>query len=136
MREPLTGITVKIDEHTVPASSTITAVGGNVLVLATAVPSRALTVTSSYLARSDAAIAVSELIADAHHERLQQRTIAPNTLQATLAGACLLEHAATLRDQLARHGTDHVAVDVDPNALEHAATAWTPSTSTDQTPRH
>jgi hypothetical protein len=135
MREPLAGLTIQIDDTEVAASTTIAAVGAAVLILATAIPERAISLTSCYLARSDAAIAVSQLAVDAAGERLSQHLIGPTEHHATLAGACLLEHAATLREQLARHGTAHVAVDVDPRALEHAATAWTPSTSTDRGPR-
>ncbi len=61
MREPLAGITVRVDGAPIGASTTIAAVGANVLVLTSAVPERATTLTSCYLARSDAALAVSQL---------------------------------------------------------------------------
>jgi len=126
MREPLAGVTVRIDDTPAAASTTIAAVGSNVLVLATVVPARALTLTSCYLARSDAALAVSQLAVDALEERLTQHVIAPTAHHATLAGACLLDHAAALRDLLAERTDALVTVDVDPDVLERAADAWGP----------
>src|SRR4051812_43797835 len=100
MRAPLTGLTVRIGDTPVAASTTIGAVGANVLALATAVPGRATTLTSCYLARSDAALAVSRLAADALGEHLTQHITTPTDYHATLAGACLLDHAAALRELL------------------------------------
>ena len=85
---------------------------------------RATALTSCYLARSDAALAVAELATDAHEERLTQREIAPTNHRATLAGACLLEHAAALRELVAHRTDALVTVDVDPASLERAADAW------------
>jgi hypothetical protein len=126
MRELLAGVNVRIDDVSVGASTTIAAVGGNVLVLVTALPARALTLTSCFLARSDAALAVSRLASDAHEERLTQRVLAATEHHATLAGACLLDHAAALRELLAVRAGAPVSVDVDPNALDCAADAWGP----------
>jgi hypothetical protein len=126
MREPLAGITVRVDGTPITASSTIAALGSNVLVLSSAVAERAPALTSCYLARSDAALAVSELASDAHEERFSQHEIAPTSHRATLAGACLLEHAAALRELLARRTAALVTVDVDPDALERAADVWNP----------
>ena len=126
MREPLAGVTVQLNNAVTGASTTIATVGGNVLVLATAVPTRALTLTSSYLARSDAALAVSRLAVDAHQERLTQHVTAPTDHHATLAGACLLDHAAALRELLSQRTGSLVTLDVDPYALERAAEAWGP----------
>jgi hypothetical protein len=124
MREPLTGITVRVDGTPITATTTIAALGSNVLVLSSAVPERATALTSCYLARSDAALAVAELATDAHEERLTQREIAPTNHRATLAGACLLEHAAALRELVAHRTDALVTVDVDPASLERAADAW------------
>lgn len=126
MREPLTGITVQHDGTPIAASTTIAALGANVLVLTSAVPERATTLTSCYLARSDAALAVSELASDAHQERFSHREIAPTNHRATLAGACLLEHAAALRELLHDRTTALITVDVDPDALDRATDAWKP----------
>jgi hypothetical protein len=91
MRQPLTGITVRVDGTPVAASTTIAALGANVLVFSSAVPERASALTSCYLARSDAALAVSELASDAHEQRFSQHEIAPTNHRATLAAACLLD---------------------------------------------
>jgi hypothetical protein len=79
MREPLTGITVRVDGTPITASTTIAALGANVLVLSSAVPERASALTSCYLARSDAALAVSELASDAHEERSRNTRSHPLT---------------------------------------------------------
>ena len=122
MREPLAGVTVRLDGTPTPSTTTIAAVGGSVLVLATAAPALPLALTSCYLARSDAALAVSHLRLTADEETFSQYVIAPATLHATLAGACLLEHAATLRDAAAAA----ITVDVDPDTLDRVAETWGP----------
>jgi hypothetical protein len=45
---------------------------------------------------------------------------------ATLAGACLLEHAATLRDVAADTTAAAITVDVDPDTLDRVAATWGP----------
>src|SRR3954447_10340392 len=126
MRAPLTGITVRVDGTPIAASTTIAAVGANVLLLTSAIPGRATTLPSCYLARSDAALAVSQLASDAIDERLTQPQIAPSEHHSTLAGACMLEHDAALRELLADRTGGLVSVDVDPDTLERAADAWGP----------
>jgi hypothetical protein len=127
MREPLDGVTVHINRVPVSASTTIGTIGAHVLVLTTAIPGRGTTLTSSYLARSDAAMAVSRLIAHAGGERLQQHTLGPTDHHATLAGACLLDHAAALRELLTEQPDALVTVDVDPSTLTSVARSWGPA---------
>ena len=109
-------------------TTAIGAIGAHVLVLvlSTAIPGRGTTLTSSYLARSDAAMAVSRLIADAGGERLRQHTVAPTDHHATLAGACLLDHAAALRELLTEQPDALVTVDVDLSTLTSVARNWGP----------
>ena len=126
MREPLAGVTVRLDGTPAPGSTTITPAGGAVLVLATALPTQAFTLTSTYLLRSDGAIAVSHLKVTAHEETFTQTVIGPGQLHATLAGACLLDHAAALRDLIAQTTSATVAVDVDPQALQRVTDTWGP----------
>ena len=126
MREPLEGVTVHINRVPISASTTIGTIGAHALVLTTAIPGRGTTLTSSYLARSDAAVAVSRLVADAGGERLQQHTLGPTDHHATLAGACLLDHAAALRELLAERTDALVTVDVDPSTLASVAGSWGP----------
>src|SRR4051812_47411971 len=98
MREPLAGVSVRLDGTPTPTTTTIAAVGGAVLVLATTAPALPLTLTSCYLARSDGPLAISHLRPPAAEETFSQYPLPPAQLHAPLAGACLLEHAATLRD--------------------------------------
>jgi hypothetical protein len=126
MREPLAGVSVRLGGRLTPTTTTIAAVGGSVLVLATAAPALPLALTSCYLARSDGALAVSHLRLTAGEETFSQYTIPPAQLHATLAGACLLEHAAALRDAAHEAATATITVDVDLDTLEHVADAWGP----------
>src|SRR4051794_31615793 len=98
MREPLAGVSVRRDGALTPTTTTIAAVGGSVLVLASAAPELPLPLPSCYPARSDGALAVTHLRLNAGEETFSQYTLPAGQLHATLAGACLLEHAATLRD--------------------------------------
>src|SRR4051812_21221576 len=125
MRQSLAGVSMRLDGTLTPTTTTISAVGGSVLVLATAAPALPLALTSCYLARSDGALAVSHLRLSAGEEAFSQYTLPPAQLHATLAGACLLEHAAALRD--AAHDTAAtITVDVDLDTLEHVADVWGP----------
>src|SRR3954464_923187 len=128
MREPLAGVTVRLDGTPTPTPTTIAATGGSVLVLATAAPDLPLVLTSCYLARSDGALAVSHLRLSAGEETFSQYTLPGARLQATLAGACLLEHAAILRDAAQQAGAAAVSVDVDVDldTLARAADIWGP----------
>ena len=94
--------------------------------LATAAPRLPLALTSCYLARSDGALAVSHLRLTAGEETFSQYTLPPAQLHATLAGACLLEHAAALRDATHETAAATITVDVDLDTLEHVADVWGP----------
>src|SRR5215213_5804785 len=98
MRQPLPGVSLRLNGTLTPTTTTIAAIGGSVLVLATAAPALPLALTSCYLARSDGALAVTHLRLSASQETFNQYTLPPAQPHATLAGACLLEHAATLRE--------------------------------------
>jgi hypothetical protein len=126
MRQPLAGVSMRLDGTLTPTTTTIAAVGGSVLVLATAAPALPLTLTSCYLARSDGALAVSHLRLSADEEAFSQYTLPPAELHATLAGACLLEHAAALRDTAHETVAATITVDVDLDTLEHVADVWGP----------
>ena len=69
-------------------------------------------------------MAVSRLIADAGGERLQRHTLGPTDHHATLAGACLLDHAAARRELLAGRANALVTVDVDLSTLTSVARSW------------
>jgi hypothetical protein len=61
MREPLAGVTVRLDGTPTSGSTTLNAAGGNVLVCATALPDQALSLTSAYVLNSYGPIAVTHL---------------------------------------------------------------------------
>ena len=128
MRVPLLGITLRLDGIAVHSSSTVATVGAQALVLASTAPELALTLTSTYLAGSDGALAISHLHQRQGHERLHQHSRAATDLHATLAGACLLDHAAALRELADRSdAAAHVAVDIDHETLDQVATTWGPA---------
>jgi hypothetical protein len=126
MREPLAGITIRLNGTLMPGSTTLNAVGGKVLVCATALPDQALSLTSAYVVSFHGAVAVTHLKIIADEETFAQDAIGPGQLHATVAGACLLDHAATLRDLLADGTSATTSVDVDLDTLERAAEAWGP----------
>jgi hypothetical protein len=126
MRQPLPGVTVRLDGTTALSSTTIAAVGASVLVIATTLPEHALTLTSTYLVRSDGALAVSHLRLTRGGEDLQQRITPGEQLHATLAGACLLDHAGALRDLAAPATGTAVSIDVDPDTLVGVGHIWGP----------
>jgi hypothetical protein len=127
MRQPLPGVTVRLDGTTALSSSTIAAVGASVLVIATTLPEHAIALTSAYLVRSDGALAVSHLRLRRDGEDFQQHTTPSEQLHATLAGACLLEHAAVLRELPAEATGAAVGIDVDPNRLVRVTHALGPA---------
>jgi hypothetical protein len=87
LRDPLPGVTVLMDGTPTPGSTMIAGIGAYVLVIATALPDQAVTLTSCYLGRPHSSIAVSHLQADAAGEHLEQLVLAPDSLHATAAGA-------------------------------------------------
>lgn len=127
MRQPLPGVSVRLDGTAAACSTTIAAVGASVLIVATALPGHGMTLTSCYLARSDGALAVSHLRLSPTHEDLEQRALPAGQLHATLAGACLLDHASTLRNLAVLATAAHVSVDVATETLAHVAEAWGPT---------
>jgi hypothetical protein len=126
IRATIPDFTVLLDGRPIAGSTTIAAVGAYALVIATALPPRALTLTSTYLGRPDGAIATSHLQLGPSGEDLAQHVVPAGQLHATVAGACLLDHAATLRDALATATSATVTIDVGLDALERAADAWGP----------
>jgi len=128
MREPVPDFTVRLDGAPVAGSTTIAAAGGYVLVIASALPAQALTLTSCYLGRPGGAIATSHMRLGPRGERFTQHVVPAGQQHATAAGACLLDHAAALQDALADMTPATVTVDVGLDALERAADAWGPPT--------
>ena len=109
--------------------TTIATVGAYVVVVATAVPARGVTLTSCYLADMQSDIAAAHLSsAPSNDARIRQRVLARQQPGQTHARACLLDHTAELQTTIGEATGATVAIDVGPDALARAADAWTRTT--------
>jgi hypothetical protein len=127
VRVLLEEVTVGVRGRYEASSTALATAGGYVLVVATTLPERAVGLTSCYLGQLGGAIAASHLhLGPGKHEHFAQRILAPEQLRATVAGACLLDHAAELQRAVAEHTGSSVSVDVGLAALTRAAEAWGP----------
>ncbi len=130
-RVALNGIDVSINGAAQRTSTTIGAIGGYALVLATAVPDRGITLTSSYLSAMVGDIAVSHLLsAPDDAPRIEQRVLTRDSAGQTHAQTCLLDHSAELQARLAEHVDELVAIQLSTTALESADAAWQPEQPT------
>jgi hypothetical protein len=128
VRVLLEEVTVAVDGQTESSSTTLATAGGYVLVVATTLPEHAIGLTSCYLGQLGGAIAASHLhLGPDQHEHFAQRLLAPEQARASVAGGCLLDHAAELQIALAERTGSSVAVDVGLAALARAAEAWGPA---------
>lgn len=121
----LTGIQACTEEWSERCSTAIHTVSGYVVVVITVLPSRAVTLASSYLANLSGRTAVSHLRTrpDAPTE-ISQRVLEALPGQ-THARACLLDHTVELREALAELlGHDEVRVEIADTALDHAERVW------------
>jgi ethanolamine transporter EutH len=126
-RIALTGIDVTIDAVAQDSSTTIGAVGGYAVVVATALPQIGVTLTSSYLAAMIGDIAASHLCSVPGGPPIIGQHVLPRDQPGqTHAQACLLDHVAELRNILdAFHGSAAtVTVDIADNTLQRADRAW------------
>jgi hypothetical protein len=121
----LSGLVVRADEWSETCSTAIHSVSGYVVVVITVLESRALLVASSYLAHVDGPTAVSHLrshpgVSTGFRQRIIERM--PGQ---THARACLLDHAAEVRDALDELIPDEeVMVEVSEQALAQATRVW------------
>lgn len=125
-RIAVTAITVAIDGVAERSSTTIGAVGGYAVVVATALPDRAITLTSSYLSAMVGDIGASHLCSTpGQPPQIEQRVLAGDRLGRTHAQACLLDHVAELQMRLAALTDDtRVTIDLNESALQAADRAW------------
>ena len=121
----LTGVQVRAAEWSESCSTAIHSVSGYVVVVISVLESRALLVASSYLANLSGPTAASHLhTSPGRRGALTQRLIERMPGQ-THARACLLDHAAELRDALDELLEDEqVTVEVSEEALGLAARVW------------
>jgi hypothetical protein len=126
-RIALTAIDVTIDAVAQDSSTTIGAVGGYAVVVATALPQLGVTLTSSYLAAMIGDIAASHLCSMPGGPPIIDQHVLPGDQPGqTHAQTCLLDHAAELRNVLdAYHASAAtVTVDIADDTLQHADQAW------------
>lgn len=126
-RLALTNINVAIDTVAQDASTTIGAIGGYAVVVATALPQLGVTLTSSYLAAMVGDIAASHLCSMPGGPPIIDQHVLPGQQPGpTHAQTCLLDHVAELRDVLdAFHASAAtVTVTIADSTLEHADRAW------------
>ena len=124
MRLELEGVEVWADEWRERCSTTIQAAGAYVIVVETVVPSRTAGLSSCYLADLKGRTAVSHLRRAPASPPVFSQRVVTGMAGATLARACLLDHAAELRAMLDPEGEEAVSVEVSDAALARAAAVW------------
>jgi hypothetical protein len=118
---------VTIDGAPARSSTTIDSVGGDVVVVATTLPSQVFSLTSCYLSEFGGEIAASHLRSGPNRsQQLSAQVLPPAPHVGQHARACLLDHAAELQQALADLTGAQVLVDVPTGALERALEAWGP----------
>jgi hypothetical protein len=125
MQIELTGVEVRADEWSESCSTAIQSVSGYVVVVISVLESRGLLVASSYLANLSGRTAVSYL----RSSRRRPAVFAQRMIEAmpgeTHARACLLDHAAELREAVDELLCgEEVTVEVSDAALARAARVW------------
>ena len=125
MPTELSGVEVRADEWSETCSSAIDSVSGYVVVVISVVQSRALLVASAYLAHVGGPTAVSHLRSSPGGPSGFRQRIIERMPGQTHARACLLDHAAELRDAFEELIPDEeVMVEVSDQALAEAARVW------------
>lgn len=118
MRSALPDLALQVDGQRERSASTIATVGGYVVVVATVLPARAVTLTSAYLGHPGADTAVGHLLLlPGRSPRLEQRLQRGAQPGATHPRACLLDHVAELRASLEAFLHASIVIDVGPVAL-------------------
>jgi hypothetical protein len=125
MRLELEGLEVRADEWSERCATAIENASGYVVVLSSVLESRAVTLVSCYLADLAGPPAVSHMrLAPGRCPVIAQRVLEGLPGQSH-ARACLLDHAAELRDALGEllEG-EEISVDLAEETLEQAARVW------------
>ena len=125
MRVQLEGVRVTVGDARLACSTELIAAGGFVVTAITVVADVGVQLLSSYVAGLQGPAAATHMVSAAGVPRLEQHTV--QLAGVTLARACLLDHAAQLRELLAdTHMLEDVRVDVDERALADAQSVWEP----------
>jgi hypothetical protein len=121
----LSGVVVRADEWSETCSTAIHSVSGYVVVVISVLKSRALLVASSYLADLGGRTAASHLRSSPGVRGEFDQRIIERMPGQTHARACLLDHAAEVRDALEELIPDEeVSVEVSEQALAQATRVW------------
>jgi hypothetical protein len=125
MRVELPGLQVLADEWSEWCATTIENVGGYVVTVSSVLQSHAVTLVSCYLADLAGPTGVSHLrLAPGQSPQVSQRVLAGLPGQSH-ARACLLDHAAQLREAVEELLVDEeVGVELAEETLEQAARMW------------
>jgi uncharacterized small protein (DUF1192 family) len=125
-RITLTGINVAVGDGIASSSTTMGAIGGYAIVVATVLADRGITLTSSYLSAMIGDIAASHLCSapGADAPRIEQHILPGQQPGQTHAQACLLDHVAELQQRVAELSDELVRVKLSDRALAQADEAW------------
>jgi hypothetical protein len=125
MRLELDGLVVRADEWSERCATAIENASGYVVVLSSVLEIRAVTLVSCYLADLAGPTAASHMrLAPGPPSRVSQRVLSGLAGQSH-ARACVLDHAAELRDALGELLEDEeVSVELAEETLEQAARVW------------
>jgi hypothetical protein len=125
VRIELSGVEVRADGWSERCQTAIESMSGYVVAVISVLQSRAVTLVSCYLATLAGETAVSHMrLAPGTPGRFSQRMLGAMPGE-THARACLLDHAAELRDALDELLDDEqVTVEVSEHALGRAARVW------------
>jgi hypothetical protein len=126
MRVQLEGVWVTVGGDRLDCSTEVVAEGGFVVTASTVVADVGVQLVSCYVAGLQGPAAVTHMLAAAAAPRFEQHTV--QLAGVTLARACLLDHAAQLRELLeVEHALKDVRVDVQERALTDAQRVWEPN---------
>ena len=125
VRVELSGVEVRADECSERCETAIESVSGYVVAVISVLPGRAVTLVSCYLATLAGETAASHMrLAPGRPAGFSQRMLEAMAGE-THARACLLDHAAELRDALHDLLEDEqVTVELAEETLEQAARVW------------
>jgi hypothetical protein len=124
MRLELEGVEVWADEWRERCATTIQAAGGYVIVVETVIPTMTVGLSSCYLSSLAGAAAVSHLRRAPGSPPVFSQRVLSGMPGATLARACLLEHATELQALLDPDGDQALHVEVGEHALARAESVW------------
>jgi hypothetical protein len=126
MRVQLEGVRVTVGADRLDCSTELASEGGFVVTAITVVADVGVQLLSCYVAGLQGPAAVTHMLSASGAPRFEQHTV--QLAGATLARACLLDHAAQLRELLeVEHALDDVRVDIQDRTLADAQRVWEPS---------